>query len=221
MYSIYINACEAYLPSTRVTVDEAVAEDKYDEKDAIADGYTAASVEENLWPSEMAMKATEKALSSSGIESSKLSLITYSAIHRHGHKHLWQPAAFIQDQLGAKNAMAFSLNHGCNALMLSAGLAMEHCQLSEERRSLLISSDRFEQSAFDRWRSDYGLIYGDAAVAIVLSQTPGRFRIEYFAQESAPRLESMHRMETPVQEDVKQIAALHNVRESKKTISSE
>jgi 3-oxoacyl-[acyl-carrier-protein] synthase-3 len=214
--SIYINACESYLPETRFTVDQAVAENKYDQKDAEADGYTAASVEENLWPSDMAMQAADKVLKKSGVSATDLSLITYSAIHRHGHKHLWQPAAYIQDQLGAQQAMAFSLNHGCNALMLSAGMAMEHCQLSDTRHSLLVSSDRFEQSAFDRWQSDYGLIYGDAAVAVMLSQTPGRFRVEYFSQKSAAGLESMHRMESPVGENAEQMQSLHNVRESKK-----
>jgi len=214
--AIYINACESYLPETRVSVADAVAENLYDEKDASLDGYSSACIEHTFWPGDMAVMAAEKALETAKYHASGLSLLTYSAIHRHGHKLLWQPAAFIQNAIGAHDAMAFSLIHGCNALMLSAGMAMDHCQLEQDRAALLVSSDRFEHSHFDRWRSDYGLIYGDAAVALVLSRQPGPFKIEYFAQKSAASLESMHRLDKPVEETIEGLPQAHNVREAKK-----
>jgi 3-oxoacyl-[acyl-carrier-protein] synthase-3 len=216
MTVLYINACESYIPKHSVSVAEAVANEWYDAGDAEADGYRSATVETEYWPGDMAVLAAQKALHNAEIAELDLSLLTYSSIHRHGHKQLWQPAAYIQHQLLATNAMALSVQHGCNALMLSVALALDHCRAQPKRKALLVSSDRFEHSYFDRWQSDYGLIYGDAAVAVVMSTDIGPFKVLYYDQMSVPSLESMHRNPEPEPETEASLSRQYDIREAKK-----
>lgn len=221
MSGVYINACKAYIPSDRLSVVEAVSQFRYDSNDAELDGYESAAIERLLWPADMALLAGKGALLQACIKGEDLSLLSYSAIHRHGHKHLWQPASYLQHELHANSAMGFSLNHGCNSMMLAAGLALEHCEVDTGRVSLILSADRFEESYFNRWRSDYGLVYGDAAVAALFSSEPGPLRIVYFDQQAASSLEGMHRMSIPVAEHDTSLEWFHDVREAKRRFLSE
>ena len=221
MEQLYINGVSAHLPKQMVTVDAAIGNQWYDQDEARADDYEGARVEPELWPGEMAAKAASSVLADSLFNADDLSFLTFSNIHRHGHKHLWQPAAFLQNELQADKATAMSVQHGCNGLMLATGLAMDHCRVHPKGKALLCSSDRFEHSYFDRWQSDYGLIYGDAAVAVTISKEPGPFEIIHFAQQSAANLESMHRVELPLAESESSAPHQHDIREAKKAFLTE
>ncbi len=61
------------------------------------------------------------------------------------------------------------------------------------RKELLVCADRFNISAFNRWTSDYNILYGDAASTVELGKEPGRFAIEYIGSISSWDLEELHR----------------------------
>jgi 3-oxoacyl-[acyl-carrier-protein] synthase-3 len=118
--------------------------------------------------------------------------VGFSAIHAHGQPGLWQPAAYLQHRLGAAHAMAWTLSFGCNGLML--GL-MQAAMLQPAMRgpALLVGADRFEGTDFDRWTSDRGLAYGDAACGMLVSSQGGFAELNYLGVEFLPELEAMHR----------------------------
>jgi len=221
MKPVYINACEAYVPEQVETVDEALAKMKYEEQEAERDQYTSVATEQKLWPADMALLAAKATLESADVAASDISFITYSYLHRQGHKNFWQPAAYIQHQLAADNALSTSVVHGCNGMMLATGISLDHLAANEEATALVISGDRFANSAFCRWQSDYGLVYGDAAVATILSNKPGLFKVLHFQQKSAAELEAMHRMTQPSPESDETITSAHNVKEAKKSYMSQ
>lgn len=220
MTDIYIQACHSYLPNKRILVKDAVANELYDEDEARRDEYESIAVEEELWPIEMALKSVQDTLNQGASSRDDIDFLTYSFIHRQGHKHLWQPAAYLQDKLDLNHAMAVSVNHGCNSMMLSTKLAMDHLLASTSQSALVVCADRFANSGFDRWRSDYAVVYGDAAASMLLSKQPGPLKILHFQQQSVSNLESMHRFQRPEPESIESVASQYNTREAKKAYMS-
>lgn len=213
--SIYINSCKSYLPALSYMVNDAIANGLYETDEAKNTGYKSVLVEQNLFPAEMALDAVERAVESTNVNNIKH--IIYSSIHRSGHKSFWSPASFIQNKLQALNAIPFNLNQGCNGQMIALNLSCSLLNSSVgDDSSLLVSSDCFSHSLFDRWKSDYGLIYGDAATAITLSKKKGFAKIRKLESVSAPVLEKMHRLEDGSCETDKFLKQQYNVRDSKK-----
>lgn len=212
---IYINSCKSYVPALRYGINDAVANGLYEEDEAKNTGYKSVLIEQNLFPAEMALDAAERAIESEDV--SNIKHIIYSSIHRNGHKSFWSPASFIQNKLQALNAIPFNLNQGCNGQMIALNLSCSLLNSSIAHDSaLLVSSDCFSHSLFDRWKSDYGLIYGDAATAVTLSKNKGFAKIKKLASISAPVLEEMHRLEYASCESEIFLKQKYNVRESKK-----
>lgn len=216
MQDIFLNACHHYLPSQSLTVADAVSQGLYAQEDALRDDYQSVSIETELWPFDMATNVAQQVLTDANITPTAVSFLSYSYIHRQGHKPLWQPAAYLQRHSGAKNALAISLNHGCNSMMLAAKLAIDHLSANAQGTALVVSADRFSESGFDRFKSDYGVIYGDAAVAAVFSCRQGPFKVLDFQHSSVPELEEMHRSAVPTAEGELTIAAMHDTKETKK-----
>jgi 3-oxoacyl-[acyl-carrier-protein] synthase-3 len=192
-HTVWLRACCAYVPEQRVPIEDAIANGWYAMADHAKDDYAAIAVEDTKWPAEMARDVGQAALRAAGIAGDAVGLLVHTAIHRHGHARLWQPAAYLQTQLDAADAMAFSLSHGCNGLFIAVQLALDFLYKPDARDALLIGADRFGTSVLDRWQGDYGVLYGDAAVAVLLSNTRGFARVRHCAVASVPALEGMHR----------------------------
>lgn len=190
---VWLRACRSYVPEKRVSADDAVAAGWYQQEDHDKDGYLSIAVEDDKWPAEMARLAGQDALRQAGIGGDQVGFLSYASLHRHGHARFWQPAAYLQGALGAPGALAFSLQHGCNGLFVAARLALDYLQRADGRDALLIGADRFGTSSMDRWSGDYGVVYGDAAVALLLSARRGFARLLHLEVESVPALEGMHR----------------------------
>ncbi|RJE76081.1 hypothetical protein BGP78_13795 [Pseudoalteromonas sp. MSK9-3] len=197
MKQIYIHTCESYIPPYRQPVQEAISTGCYPQHEAHKDQYKAIAQEKNLWPVDMVIECAKRSIQQSNFRHSQISFLTYSYIHRQGQKHLWQPAAYLQHKLDINQSLAVSVNHGCNSMMLCAKLAMDHLTANDNEVALITSADRFNTSDFDRWQSDYAVVYGDAAVAALLSTHPGPFEILHFQHCAVSELEIMHRQSTP------------------------
>ena len=175
------------------TVADAVLEGSYSQQQAEKDGYTSLRHSEATVP-EMAMFVSKSALQIAEVDGESLGLISFTSIHDHGHARLWQPSAYIQNQLSAQYALAWNLSFGCNGFalgVLQAALLLPGLS----GPALIVGADRFDGTGFDRWTSDQGLAYGDAASAVVLSAESGFAEVTYLNVEYATELEALHRLD--------------------------
>jgi 3-oxoacyl-[acyl-carrier-protein] synthase III len=62
---------------------------------------------------------------------------------------------------------------------------------------LITAGDRFAGNGFDRYRSDHGVLYGDAGAGLVVSRTPGLARVVSAATCTDPVLEGLTREVSP------------------------
>ncbi|OWK25025.1 hypothetical protein AJ87_14815 [Rhizobium yanglingense] len=169
----------------------AVANGHYTSEQAARDGYESVAVSTKP-VIEMADSVALAAAAAVKLTGADVSIVTYSSIHDNGVGGFWQPAAFLQRRLQASDAISLSVHHGCNGLMLSI-LANASMLALKDGTGIAVAADRFSGSGFNRWSSDAGIAYGDAAVALCLSSERGFARILYMDVDSVPELEEMHR----------------------------
>lgn len=213
---MYISGIGAYLPEKRLLAAHAAASGEYEPDYFERDGYLSVSVEDELFPAEMALQAANAALGQAQVASADLSKVIFTAIHRHGHSRFWSPASHMQKELAAGRAIPFNLTQGCNAALIGISLARESLTAGSTDAVLVSGADRFSGSGFNRWNSDYGLIFGDAAVSVVVSNRPGFARIVHLATQSVPQLEELHRMAQPEVETAASLQTDFYVRSNKK-----
>lgn len=190
---LYLSGLSARLGAERLGAQAAVADGRYAEAQWAKDGYLGVRRSSQPVPA-MALGVAQAALDCARVDGTQLRAISFTAIHDHGHRRLWQPAAYLQDQLQARAALSWSVTHGCNGLaiaLVQAGLMMP----ALAGPMLVVGADRFEGGAFDRWRSDTGLVYGDGACAAVLDPDAGFARIVYADVDYLSELEGMHRLD--------------------------
>lgn len=189
--TLHLTGLACALGGTVLPAAEAIKAGRYDPEQAARDGYVSLRQARVSVP-EMANDVAARALCHAGLPGRDLGLISFTSIHEHGQGRLWQPAAQLQHRLDASAALAWSMSFGCNGL----SLGLVQAGLMQPRLSgpaLVVGADRFEGTSFDRWRSDRGLAYGDAAAAVVLSRDPGFAEIRYLTAEYIPQLEGLHR----------------------------
>jgi 3-oxoacyl-[acyl-carrier-protein] synthase-3 len=216
----------SYLPERRLDVADAARRYNGEAERILGTGYDRVCAEENLYPADMALIAARRALSASGWEPHELSLLVVTAIHRHGHKRLWSPASWLTAQLGCPQALPLTVNQGCNGQMLALQLAQGYLGGSSGGAALVVATDQFSSSGFDRFTSDYGIIYGDAAAAAVITEDNAArpadrvghrgWRVLATHTVTAPELEGLHRAGEPGPETPELVDAEHDVRAAKK-----
>lgn len=217
MTGLYIAGLSTELGQDRLTVQLAIEKGIYPRETAEADGYFSVAREGTRAPFEMAFNTARAALSEAGGTAAKLSGLVYGSIHRHGQPRLWSPASWLQRQLGVPGSVpVLAIQQGCNGLLQAIALLGEACRVQPLRPALFVGADRFEASGFDRWQSDYGLLYGDAAAAVVISGQTGFARILHLAIDGAPELEELHRDPTFAPEGPDSWRSEYDVRRSKK-----
>lgn len=186
----------AYLPEKRSLVSIAVKENNYSKEDAFRNGFFSLSEEDILYPADMAVEAIVEI--EDRINVNELKLIIYNNIHYQGQPRLWSPASFVQRYLGANRSLAINMSQGCNSLFNSIYIAQKMSLVNGDEQYLCLASDRFNTSGFNRWTADYGLIYGDAATAVLLGQgNSGVAEILAMDVVSVSELEEMHRLDFP------------------------
>jgi 3-oxoacyl-[acyl-carrier-protein] synthase-3 len=213
---LYIAGLDATIGTASLPVTNAVEAGHYEGARAEADGYLAVAREPVRAPFEMALQTAQAALAEAKCNSGSISAMAYASIHRHGHPRLWTPASWVQRHLDISGQVpALTVMQGCNGLLQSM-IALHPLCTADDKQILLVGADRFENSGFDRWSSDYGLIYGDAAAALVLSKQTGFARVLHLALDGAPALEELHRDPAPTIETAQSWRDDYDVRRSKR-----
>jgi 3-oxoacyl-[acyl-carrier-protein] synthase III len=191
---IFVRGIGIDLPDARIPISDAVAAGLLEPERAEREGFISVAVERTRGPLEMALAACQRALAE--LSPADVGALFHASIHRHGHKRLWPPVSWLHRHLCLDTrALALSINSGCNSAFLATLMAGSYLGCGQASHALVVGSDMFGNSLFDRFRSDLGAVYGDAAAAILLSTEKGMFRILHLDIEAEPQLEEMYRDE--------------------------
>ena len=175
------------------SVTEAVSAGHYPADEAARTGQRSVAVADAAAP-DLAVRAGRRALRAAGVQPEQVRLVVHADCYFQGVE-FWNVGAYVQNQvLGHGEAVAFELRQMSNGGMC----ALEHaagqlCAQPSITAALLTTGDRFAEPHFPRWRTDRGLVFGDAGTAVVLDRVPGGFRLIATASHTAPELEGLHR----------------------------
>jgi 3-oxoacyl-[acyl-carrier-protein] synthase-3 len=157
----------------KVPTSVAVAEGWYDAEQNEADGYLAVCVADKGPAVDMAISAADIAVQRAGVDASEFAVVMHACFSHQGMEH-FAAASYLQSRTIQGSAMALELKQFSNGslAMLELGAAYLVAQ-GRPSAALLTTSDRFAPPAYDRFRSDRGILYGDGGTALVLAGTPG------------------------------------------------
>lgn len=199
MAGVYIKSLSAYVPERAMATSEAISAGLYSAERNRVDGFTAVRIEETLSAPDMALAAARPLVGRA--DAAAVGALYLCSIHRHGHKLLWPPASYLQHRLELPTtARVMGISQGCNGAFIAASLACDMIGAGLSGDHLVIASDRFSGSGFDRFGSDLGTLYGDAAVAARFGPDGGRYRVLALVTEAEPALEEMYRDHAPADE---------------------
>jgi 3-oxoacyl-[acyl-carrier-protein] synthase-3 len=120
-------------------------------------------------------------------------------VHLHASTYdkpdFWSAACFVLDQLAVTGCgLVCEIDAMSNGMVL--GLEMAASLLGgrpDLHTALITGGDRFAGDRFARYRSDHGVLYGDAGAALMLSRLPGMARLVSAATCTDPVLEGLTR----------------------------
>ncbi|MDB4294496.1 beta-ketoacyl-ACP synthase 3, partial [Akkermansiaceae bacterium] len=123
---------------------------------------------EGEFTSHLATKAAEKALEDSGIAAEDIDLIIVATIT----PDTLTPATacYVQENLGAKKAVAFDISAACSGFLYAMKLAKRMIEGGASTNALIIGAEKL--SAFVNWEDRTTcVLFGDGAGAAVLRKT--------------------------------------------------
>jgi 3-oxoacyl-[acyl-carrier-protein] synthase-3 len=188
-----IRAARTWLPFTRRSAAEAVAAGEATEEDAAACGAVEVPVSDELSGPELAVRAARLALAEAQLPADRVDLLIHGWINHQGHD-FWSPAHYVADQLGADRAVPWGLQQMCHAGAMAVHTAAVQMEGDPSVRTALVTTgDRLALPGFDRWRSDYDAVFGDAGTALLLARSGPGLRLVSSRVVAAPELETMYR----------------------------
>ncbi|MCG6498011.1 ketoacyl-ACP synthase III family protein [Kitasatospora sp. A2-31] len=175
---VYLAGTGVWL-ADRADAAAAVAAGAYDAREHAVnriDSVSAATAggPDDLAPPEMAVRAARTALRRAGRTAERVGTVFHSYLWFQGAE-LWPAAAYVAQHTVGPAVPAFDLLQQCNAGLAGMELAarqLRACEPGREEAVLLTTADRFAPPAFDRWRAERGMVYGDGGTAVVLSSSP-------------------------------------------------
>ncbi|MET7653906.1 MULTISPECIES: ketoacyl-ACP synthase III family protein [unclassified Streptomyces] len=173
---IHVNACAAVLGDPEDT-GAAVARGRYDEAEAVADGYLSISVAEGGPAVELAVQAASAAMARATVPASDIALVVHSSCNNQGLEH-FAPASYVQGRTIGGQAPAVEVKQYSNGGLAALEIAAAYLTAQpEQAAALLTTSDVFALPGFDRYRSDKGVVFGDGGTGLVLSRSGGVARL--------------------------------------------
>ncbi|MER7466108.1 ketoacyl-ACP synthase III family protein [Streptomyces sp. NPDC097981] len=173
---IYVNACAAVL-GRREDVRTAVAEGRYDEAEAVSDGFLSISVAEDGPAVELAVRAADLTMDRATVAPEEIDLVVHSSCNHQGLDH-FAPASYVQGRTIGGRAAAVEVKQYSNGGLAALEIAAAYLTARSDRAAaLLTTSDVFALPGFDRYRSDKGVVFGDGGTGLVLSRQGGVARL--------------------------------------------
>ncbi len=195
---LFVAGIGSWLPPA-VSVQEALADGRYDPADQAKNEFVSITVAGDEAPPQMAVRAGRQALARSGVPAGDIALLLHASLWYQG-VDFWPAASYIhRNVLGdGRYVPALDLQQMSNGCMAAIELAASYITADPGRRAALVTTaDRLARPGFDRWRSDLpSIVYGDGAAAIVLARK-GFARLLSVTTVTDSRLEGMYRGEQP------------------------
>lgn len=190
---MYIASTGTFLPPP-VSVKKAVADGRYDSKEAAETRLESVLVALTESAPEMAVHAARSAFSRAEISAQDISLILHASICFQG-LDFHSIASYIHNTvLGSHSAFSLEVKGLSNGGMACLELAASYLSASPGRTCALVTTaDRFHTEWLDRWSADTGMVMADGAAALILSRRNGFARLLSVATVSDPSLERLHR----------------------------
>jgi 3-oxoacyl-[acyl-carrier-protein] synthase-3 len=193
---LFVRATGVWLPP-RVSVADAVASGALPADRPPRDKIVSVGVADGQAPPEMAAAAGRSALARSGCSPDDVALVLHAAVYHQG-LDLWAPTSYVQREVLGNRCPAFEIRQMSNGGMAALELASSYLIADNDRSAaLLTAADKFCLPAFDRWRCEAGIIFGDGASALVLSKQDGFARLRSVVTVGDGSLEAMHRGDDP------------------------
>jgi 3-oxoacyl-[acyl-carrier-protein] synthase-3 len=194
--NIYLAGVGVHLPEDEYTAEQAVADGVYDAKAAEANGIRAVRVArpEESGPV-MAAAAGRQAIERSGHRPEEFDAILHGYVGHQG-REFWSPAHYVQNETVGSNgaALTMEVRQGSNGHLGGLELAAAHLTARPDATAALITSgDAFHLPFIDRWTSDNQTVFGDGAVAAVLSKRDGFAKLISTVSTTEPSLEPLFR----------------------------
>lgn len=126
--------------------------------------------------SDMATAAARKALEMAGIDASAIDLIIVATVTQ--DMFFPSTACFVQQKLGAANAVAFDMNAACSGFLFALQTARHFLNTGNRRCALVIGAEKL--SSLVNWKDrNTCVLFGDGAGAVVIRRNeeddaPGR-----------------------------------------------
>ncbi len=213
--NFFIESIGLYLPESQST-ESAVADGRLDADTRKKGGWTGTAVAGHISGPEMAVIATQEALSRSRYNAEDLALILYGGTGTQGIPG-WPPHHYLQRKAIGGTAAAVGIDAGCNSTLLGFSLAAGYLSLLPTATAALIAgADNWSSPLFDRYgyaegATDRGSNLGDAASAVIVSTETGFARVESLVNGSLPEFEPMYRLPGPLFPPCFDIAAAADV----------
>jgi 3-oxoacyl-[acyl-carrier-protein] synthase-3 len=174
-----IRSTGAYLPSKVVSnFDLEKIMDTSDEWILTRTGIKTRRVaQENEATSDMAYEAAKIALERAGMSPHEVELIVVATIT----PDMFFPSTgcFVQDRLGAKNAVAMDVNAACSGYIFSLVVASKFLECGHYGNALIIGAEKLS-SIMDWQDRSTCVLFGDGAGASVLTPSNGSSRLLAF-----------------------------------------
>lgn len=192
---VHLKGLAAWIPETKHSAADAIAAGALDEETAQELGYTALPTAD-LAPPEMAVLAARSCLESAGVGAGEVGILLHAWMHYQGHD-LWSPPHYIANELDMPEALPVGVQQVCNGGAVGIEFAIARLLAEQgDGYALVTTADRFGAPGFDRWRSDYGIGYGDGATALLLRRLRDGdtgLVLRAINTRAAVELERMHR----------------------------
>lgn len=124
--------------------------------------------QENETTSDLATKAASNALSKIGMSPEELNLIIVATATP--DRLAPSCACFVQEKLGAKNAVAFDISAVCSGALFAMSIGYQFVRNGQYENVMVIGADTF--SKITDWSRRDAVFFGDGAGAVLLSKSP-------------------------------------------------
>ncbi len=178
LHDIYFSSSASWLPEKLTPVKEGLKTAEFSQKDFARMGYESIAIAPAMMSVDtMAVTASHQAMMQADIKDEELVALTFNGFHDHGHPQFWSPSCYLPNEFKTENALPLSIYQGYNGQLLSISLLSQLLQTSKKSYALSVAADQVSLSGVNRWHDDGGIIYGDGAAAVVLSNTSGIAKI--------------------------------------------
>ncbi len=189
MEGIIIKGIGAYTPSNIVTNNQlSDIVDTSDEWIVSRTGIRERRISQGEDTSDMAIKASEKALEVAGISALDIDLIVVATCT----PDMFVPstACIVQKNIGADNAMAFDVSAACTGFIYGLDVAKGLMAMHNYKYSLVLGAETL--SKIVDWEDrNTCVLFGDGAGAVVLSKSDENGIIDTFAKSDGKKYECL------------------------------